>query len=260
MSKVLKAEILKLRKNKTVVYFTIIVFFLVMLIYLWEAYFTNSNIRQVSLQNATNAGAYGMVIFTTIFRKLWGVLFGFLIVNVELIEHRSDFFIQNTSRRKMWTAKLMIGGMVSAMMSILAYLIPLLVSAIISGYFKCEVSFISIFVQILTVCLITLGNILLGMLASLVINDIIIVGILVCTLDFFPNLYPKPITDIWDRIDGYYYISYYLKPIKEQLKDLKYFIFSISDKYSGFTGLIIWILILIVTIGFSYYLFEKREF
>lgn len=260
MGKMIKAEWIKQKRNKAIISLNIITFLIVVGLYMWSAFVANGDALQLELRQSSIAGAYGLVIFITVCRKMWAILFGFFLVNMELIENRSDFYIQNLDRRKLWFTKIMYGVIVAFELIIISYIIPFLMSSLVSGEFELGISIGKIVFQLFIVWLITIGNIVLGMMLALIFKDTTIIAILVFTLEYFSNIYPKFILCIWEKVDGYWYISNYLKPFKEQLSKLNNFIFSLSEGFSGIYGIVIWLFVLSGIMLFSMYIFEKKEF
>ena len=240
MLRLVKAEWLKQKKNRLMINLNVVIMLIIVGLYAWSAFAANEGALQPKLRQVSCAGAYGVTLFTTLCRKIWAILYGFAMVNMEFIENRCDFFVQNAKRWKMWLAKFLYG-------SVLAMLII-------------NISGSTLFAQLLIVWMMTIGNILLGMWLALVVNDMIIIAILVLTLEFFSNIYPNFILKIWEKIDGYWYISSFLSPMKQELLGLNKFYFSLSNCSLGVNGFFVWGSIVMGMILISCYMFLKKEF
>ena len=260
MNKVLKAELLKERKNKSLYWLNGITLALILLIFLWQAYLSSSNIRQGELQIPYKAGAYSVMTFTTLFRKIWGILYGFIIINLECVENRKDFFVFNTGKIKLFVSKLIASGMVAFLIIFFLYSGSYVISAIVSRNFQNECNVFVVIVRLFLIWFMTIGNVLLGMLISLALREVVLVTSIVFTLEFFSSLYPQIIIDIWNRIDGYWYFSNLLKPIKEQLSGVNNYNITLSDNFSGIMGLVVWVIIYLFMVFAGLYSVNRKEF
>lgn len=256
----IKAEWLKQKRNNAIIILNLIILLIVLGLYLWSAFGANGDALQLPLRKSGCAGAYGLVVFTTLCRKMWAILYGYLIVNMELTENRSDFFIQNSNRKIFWSTKIVFGAALSALFIVLSYIIPSIISAVSSKEFNQGISIGQVIIQMLLIWIITVGNIILGMILALLIKDAVIVAVIVFTLEYFSNLFPKVILFVWEKIDGYWYVSNLLKPIKNQLLKLNNFAFSLSESFTGITGVFLWITVLCIMIFVSFWIFIKKEF
>lgn len=260
MLRLVKAEWMKQKKNRLMINLNVVIMLIIVGLYVWSAFAANEGALQPKLRQVSCAGAYGVTLFTTLCRKIWAILYGFAMVNMEFIENRCDFFVQNAKRWKMWLAKFLYGSVLAMLIICLTYVIPAGIAFITSGRFDINISGSTLFAQLLIVWMMTIGNILLGMWLALVVNDMIIIAILVLTLEFFSNIYPNFILKIWEKIDGYWYISSFLSPMKQELLGLNKFYFSLSNCSLGVNGFFVWGSIVMGMIIISCYMFLKKEF
>ena len=260
MNRVLKAEGFKERKYTPLIALNGVVMALIVLLYLWMSYLAGGNIRQEQLQSPCKAGSYGLVLFTTLFRRIWGVIYGFLIVNMELVENRTDFIIPNTGRRRLFAGKLVISSVQALVMVFLSYLLPYAAAACISHKVSNDTDLIMTVGQLLLVWFMTIGCILAGMIAALICREVLLVMAVLLTLEYFSNLYPQCVIDLWNRLDGYWYFSNLLYYTQNQLDGLENISFYLTDNFTGAAGLLVWLVVYFLFLTAGFYTVSRMEF
>ncbi len=256
MYKVIKAEFLKQRKNSTIVVFSITFLCLTLILFLWEVFWAGDAIRQDDVNTIQKGEAFSMVLFLTLFRKIWGILYGFLSVHMEFVDNRKEYFLYSYNKTQLWISKIAVGAAAAGAMIALIILIPdiLMVfrDSVISG------EEFPVITQALLVWMMTLGNIILGMIVGIYIKDIVVVVIITFSLEFFPNVFPGIVNRVWEKLDGYWYFSNMLNPMKEQLEGLKQFSFELSGGFSNGNGLVIWVVVFLAIASIGIGLLKRR--
>lgn len=260
MLRVVWADWIKIRHNRKIMLLCAAPIFFVSLLYLVQTYLIEGSFRLTSLQAWGLAGAYALVVFATIVRKIWGIVFGFELIRLELVENRTDFFIHRTGRSKLWGSKVLLSTCLSFIMVLMSCFIPATISFFIGSTSLGAISILTLFLQCVIVWLMTLGSILVGMLAALIIKDVMVILSIVLTLEFFSGIYPQTILNIWDRIDGYIYISPLMIPLRNCLEGMDNFNFIISDLFTPHLGMLLWGIILLFYIGTGFIVFSRKDF
>ena len=151
-------------------------------------------------------------------------------------------------------------GAVSFVVVLMTCGIPCLISLLISREITSTISVPMMLLQCVIVWFMTYGSILLGMLSAHLVRESLFLFAVVLTFELFPSIYPPFLLKLWDRLDGYIYISRLMLPLKEQLGGIKNFSFIIPEIYSGSLGLLLWVVILAVYTGIVFFVFSRKTF
>lgn len=254
-----RGEWIKISKLPIVYRTSIIILAINLFLYFWMAFLSGENIRQETLRYPAHAGYFSLGIFVSMFRKIWAVIVGTYLAGTEIESGSQVYSVQNQGKYALYGYKMLIASVWSMAMVVLSFLLSYLASILLGG--KLQSFDIGILAQqMIIVWLMTIGIILLAMVITLFTKKTIPVIMIVVIFDFFGSFLPQICNKLWEKIDGYWYFSNLLKPIKEQLSEMQNFSFRITDKFQGCQGLIIWSLVQICIIVISLYFLKEKEY
>lgn len=256
----LKGELIKTCKLPVVYITTIVSLVLNLALFFWMAYLSDDMIRQDILCNADKAGYFSLGVFANVFRKIWASIVGCYIIGSELESNSKHFSIQNQGKIGFFLYKGLCVSILSFLMVMASYVLSFLGSIIFTGTISQDFSFLITISQIFYIWLMTLGFCILTMCLTQVTRKTIPIILIFFLLEFSGQFFPDSIKNIWYRVDGYWYFSNLLAPIKENLREMHNFSFSISSQYSGYTGLFIWfLLVILLIVGISLFFYKQEE-
>lgn len=260
MIKRIRAEWIKERKNVPIMSVHLFVIGIIVLLYLWMTFFTNAEIRQVALKEEHRAGYYSLMLFATMFQRIWGFVYGFLVIRMEFTEDRSDYFVQNTGKFKMLFSKLLVAAVTTLVIVGFLFFIPFAIAHFFGTGSAMKSDIVITLGQIFLIWGMTMGSILIGVATALICEEMLLAGAVVLSLEYFQNLYPKFIIEIWNRLDGYWYFSNLLEYTKNQLSTLTSFTVTLSEEFQKFEGLVWYSILCILLLGIIFGIVNKKEF
>ncbi|MCI8410619.1 MAG: hypothetical protein HFJ09_15385 [Lachnospiraceae bacterium] len=254
-----RGEWIKICKLPIVYRTSIIILAINLFLYFWMAFLSGENIRQETLRYPAHAGYFSLGIFVSMFRKIWAVIVGTYLAGTEIESGSQVYSVQNQGKFALYGYKMLIAGVWSMAMVILSFLL---------SYFACvilnkELQNLDIGIlinQIIIVWLMTIGIILLAMVITIFTRKTIPVIIMVIIFDFFGSFLPQICNELWEKIDGYWYFSNLLKPIKMQLSEMHDFSFRVTNVFQGYQGLLIWSLLQICIVDILLYFLKEKEY
>ncbi|MEE0988156.1 hypothetical protein [Kandleria vitulina] len=257
MIKLLKAEYLKQRHDRTILGLCLGVLLILSFMMIWSTCLADYKSQQVLLEESGKAGLYGLFFYITVLRRLFGLLYGYHVIDIEFINNRQDFFIKNTGRIKIIMGKIILGMLVLFVMSFLSFILPFIISLLIFHQFSLDIALA--FHQMIVTWLMAIGSMLLGMLLRFIFNEFLLFTIIISMLEFFSSFFPHQIIDIWTRCDGFFYLSQALVPLKNQLKGLRHYQIYLPHSFHLLNGFIIWMGILVLLIIMNMYIIKRKD-
>lgn len=257
MIKLLKAEHIKQKHDRIIIWFSAGVLFIISFMIIWSTCLADSESHQVLLEESGKAGLYGLFFFVTVLRRVFCLIYGYHVIDIEFINNRQEFFIKNTGRIRIIIGKIILGMILLLIMSFLSFIIPFMISLIIFHQFSLDIALA--LHQIVFVWLISIGSMLLGMLLRFILNDFLLFTVIISMLEFFSNFFPHQIIDFWTRCDGIFYLSQALMPLTNQLRHLKNYQIKFPNSFQFKTGLCIWLIILTIMIMVIINIIKRKE-
>lgn len=257
MIKLLKAEHIKQKHDRIIIGLSVAVLIILSFMIIWSTCLADHESHQVLLEDSGKAGLYGLFFFFTILRRVFGLIYGYHVIDMEFINNRQEFFIKNTGRIRIITGKIILGMILLLIMSFLSFIIPFMISLLMFHQFSLNITLA--FCQIFIAWLISIGSMLLGIFLRFIVNEFLLFTIIISILEFFSNFFPHQIIDFWTRCDGFFYLSQALVPLKNQLNDLKNQQIYLPHSFHLINGFIIWMGILVLMIIMNMYIIKRKD-
>lgn len=254
-----RGELIKICKLPILYRTSAIILTINIFLYFWLAFLSGETIRQETLRYPVHAGYFSLGIFASMFRKIWAAIVGTYLAGAELESGSQVYSVQNQGKYALYGYKMLVAGVWSMAMVVLSFWLSYFASILLSG--KLQGFDIGILAQqMIIIWLMTIGIILLAMVITLFTKKIIPVIMIVIIFDFFGSFLPQICNKLWEKVDGFWYYSNLLKPIKMQLSEMHDFSFRITDAFQGCHGLLIWSLVQICVIVIFLYSLKEKEY